>query len=1767
MRFFLYLCSVIMIYYPPLYRDKVRRSPSVDYWGSLGQYLHSTARQLTVVADTTVIKEEITEYDSPIPTLHGGLQRVTTIRKSTQSVQYSLSVGFGYFAPSFSWGSYGERSDYMDMNGDGFPDFVGSGAVQYTRPWGGIGELVPSLTNSFVSSTYSNGYSFSGSRPQGDHITGNGVKDGRMKNSEKSIGISNQSGGDNTITSFTDMNADGLPDIVDASGQRVRYNLGYAFTNWQNMPGLEISSGVHSDASFSLGFSLNQFSISGGLNSSNSTNSALQKLVDIDGDGHPDVVSYDSYSGTTGIRLNNGYSFQSQQPLNMPTVQNSTTTSSGVSVSGTGGFTLFILPIKLTFGIQMCPWAQSNTETNSDFMDMNGDGYVDWVTTTSSGLQVRYNKNGSRPVNLLTSVVNPTGQTISMDYTLSTPSIVHRTRTWNMTQAIDSISPVLDDSHKHQYAFSYINAFYDNFEKTDYGYGGVNTNDQNTKYLEETYENRFYISRGEKTSELLLNHNYQPLIGHTHEIRYYDSLDVEHSDACNDIYLHVGTEGYWTDYYETVPAPMITTSYNKFYDNKHNLIRYDDYGDIAITGDEWVQTIAYKPNTAHNMISLPRLEVIHSDSLTGPVMRRRRANYDWSGKPVQIIFEDTHTLQKAIHTIGYDVFGNVNNYCAPWNENYERVNYKYLYDTIAETHVTQVQNQFGETHYFGYDMRHGLRNWSRDPAGNEMHWQYDMMGRLINLTAPKEFRDSLPFSVHYVYRLPYHELPTNPYGRYLYPHVTKVAADSGLVSAEVTLYDARGKEMQKKMWKRVGTAYTWVANGLFLRDQWYNPKKTFDPFVTPAASLWELDMTHHLSYQTNYQYDALDRVTQIDYPDLTHVSHTYHFEHDPILGNYRLAAYKTDENSNTTLTLTSPQQWTILTETPNNERTLYKYNAIGELKQVVDADSYVTNYAYDMFGNRIWRQHPDAGDTWWHYAPDGSLKSTKTARLNLAADSITYEYCFGRLMKIHYPLSPEMNVSNIYDQAGRLGLYIDATGRTRLYYDELGNVRTTIRRVIMPTETSAYTFRTHTEYDSFGRMKYILYPDGDSVAYSYYPSGELSDVERNPLLGSSALVVAKMEYDPMGHNTHREYGNTVQTTYQYEPYRNRLSRLMTEIPSSCILQKIDYYYDGVGNITRIEQDQPACAALGGEYLNDYTYDNNYRLTRAQCNIGSFRYNFQASYSPAGRVGNNYCDNTGIVDVDAIYGYDNHYITHQPRVVHDGKSGAHMQLYWDADGNLFSVEDCKSGQNRFHDWDDAGRMRMFLGSSKSGYYGYEANGERVYKLTGTSSKTYTLQHDFAASVYFDNAVIYPNPYVVITDKGYTKHYYANSERLATVFGQGGWMTMSSNFMDHLTPYEEDLLFNLFFRYKGTSRPFGHPIISDMPNCCDINDNVVQEVQYDCDSVDLVELAIEYDKDILAETMLEYKGPQGSEKDVYYTHNDHLGSAAWITDQDAKPVQYLHYLPYGQLLANQSPSGYDERFKFIGKERDLESGYDYFGARYLATTFLHFTSPEPLLDDYLQISPYSYAAWNPIKYYDFKGNNPRTGRPGQYQNGMYKMGSDATFIQPRVQHQSQKMDQSSYYHSLSKINEGTISASPTPKENLLNSLNSFEGAMIQSPIIQSVATGLLSVGGALAIGEAASMAVPSLLETGVQLQGLTLQGIQTIETSAKSQFISGFINGGIGSFFDITYDLPDMIETTPYKIGETTGQFVYKLGSDFVHFTRPPTTNKTTSTELE
>ena len=59
-------------------------------------------------------------------------------------------------------------------------------------------------------------------------------------------------------------------------------------------------------------------------------------------------------------------------------------------------------------------------------------------------------------------------------------------------------------------------------------------------------------------------------------------------------------------------------------------------------------------------------------------------------------------------------------------------------------------------------------------------------------------------------------------------------------------------------------------------------------------------------------------------------------------------------------------------------------------------------------------------------------------------------------------------------------------------------------------------------------------------------------------------------------------------------------------------------------------------------------------------------------------------------------------------------------------------------------------------------------------------------------------------------------------------------------------------------------------------------------------------------------------------------------------------------------------------FTGKERDEETGYGYFGARYLDHELMTmWLSVDPMADKYPSISPYAYCAWNPVKLVDPDG----------------------------------------------------------------------------------------------------------------------------------------------------------------------------------------------------
>lgn len=1542
--------------------------------GSFGKNHHSNARETS--SQYTV--ETIVEYDSSLPFRQEEGRINNFVRKKSRSIQHSISSGAIIINKSLSFGSYEVEVDYMDMNGDGFPDYVGKDGIQYSTPWGGIGKL-QSVKNfsSFKSKTDASGTAFSACSAQLEKITGDNIRSGYY-HLNASMGASAGLGSSSTRVQFADVNADGLPDKINVDSCNVRYNLGYRFSNPYPM-NVNVSEGANTNGSFNANFSnlydflihgiahsLGQLSISGGVGTSTSTNITNELLIDINGDGLPDKI----HQGTNGISVayNTGNqtfsSYHSLSGVSMidKNVTNNITTTIGV----TGGFT-FMGTVKFNIGIQISPVGFSSTRGEVVLTDMNGDGLADYVYKSANGaIHVRYNKTGK--ANLLKTVINPTGQRIHLDYSLSEPSTTHKSRQWNLKRIVN-LAPnhPITGAHSDTITIEYVNAYYDNYEKTDYGYEYVQTVENREKENRSFYHNQSYLLNGELREGWILDQHGNPYIHSSHTGRYLDIFSGQSTnnglDICDDANARVEKDGYWTEYYEGESSPQIITHYDVKYDQYHNLIEYIDEGDVSFSSDDWKQVITYLPNTANNMVSLPKTEKVYSAN--GKLLRSSSISYTDLGEPAHMSFIDTIDNITATTHFLYDDFGNISTIIAPEDVNNDNYWTQYIYDPITHTHVIRIDNPHQVQTRTTYDYRWGLPKNILDPSGNEMHYIYDNKGRLEKVRSPIEIRHHKPYTVKYTYNLLNHNLVASP--SYSYMHVYKDMYDSLFTQQEVSIFDERGRMLQKKHYAEWNGTDRWIVDGAEDWDAFGRVIAQEYPFKAQAQpSIYEPINSQVAVVHTAY--DIMDRPILQTNADASTKTFLYHFKNDTN-GIKRFLTKVTDENGIITKQLRTPQDWLVQLEAGDGSATLFEYSPIGELIYVFDAEGYKTIYNYDMLGRLTSRNHPDAGETKLTYDKAGNLIFKETANLSVNNEKISYHYDFSRLKEIKYPYHPENEVYYIYDPAGRIAKRYDGTGSEEYMYDMLGNVAQTTRRIVIPTETKAYTFRMQYKYDSFGRIRNIIYPDGEVVHYGYTTGGLLKTVAGGKQ-GHENIYLWNRIYDEQNRKTYQLYGNGVWNQYAYDSDRQWITSLHTELPNIDVLQNIEYKYDHVGNITDIIHTATPLPAysMGGSYTNDYQYDQQYRLIQST-GYFTFPYSSANTYSPSGRMGNKYT-NINAQPVSLQYGYDNGYSSHQPRIAYNSINNEKIEFFWDANGNMAQMVACKLDAFRLHEWDEENRLRFALGNRYAGYYGYDSNGERVYKLIGTCNLSQLNSGNTIAQVIFDDAVLYPNPFLVITPKGYTKHYYSGSERIATVTGMGGFSDMVPP-EDNLSS-DEEVLTTVFDRYEESTDPFYYSnVLGEPVQMVDIEGNTSEYLVSDCDPVELTALTILTIKDMLHSTIYANEQVNDPEDEIYYYHGDHLGSANWITDAHGDAVQYIHYAPYGELIANQTPYLYDERYKFTGKERDEETGYDFFGARYYTSIFSHWLSVDPLADKYPNISPYAYCLWNPVKFVDPNG----------------------------------------------------------------------------------------------------------------------------------------------------------------------------------------------------
>jgi RHS repeat-associated protein len=152
---------------------------------------------------------------------------------------------------------------------------------------------------------------------------------------------------------------------------------------------------------------------------------------------------------------------------------------------------------------------------------------------------------------------------------------------------------------------------------------------------------------------------------------------------------------------------------------------------------------------------------------------------------------------------------------------------------------------------------------------------------------------------------------------------------------------------------------------------------------------------------------------------------------------------------------------------------------------------------------------------------------------------------------------------------------------------------------------------------------------------------------------------------------------------------------------------------------------------------------------------------------------------------------------------------------------------------------------------------------------------------------------------------------------------------------------------------------------------------------------------YVYDAMGRLAAEYGGTNTATGRQYLTA-DHLGSTRLVTNATGGVVERRDYLPFGEEIPAPSGSprlnvaGYtgDSGItqSFTSKERDAETGLDYFGARYFSGAQGRFTSVDPIwveadrMLDPQRLNLYAYGRNNPLRFTDPTGMELQVGNCG-------------------------------------------------------------------------------------------------------------------------------------------------------------------------------------------
>ncbi|HEX2628686.1 MAG TPA: RHS repeat-associated core domain-containing protein [Chitinophagaceae bacterium] len=1505
----------------------------------------------TIISSSRMGKDNLTPVNPINDPSPGSGTGAAAINKVSNTDNFSLAVGIGPAGASTSFGYTKFLYDFVDMNGDRYPDIISSNKVQYTHPYGGLESTARNFSfgDASKSEHFSVGFTLGGtflrSNSSNAKATPKGSKATKAASqSEISAGISGNFNynKDSTAFAWMDINGDDLPDRVYRNGN-VELNIGYSFLPAEQWGYSSIREGEA--LSYGAGFSINisNYSISAGIGLSRSDNEVDKTLQDMNGDG---LLDYISGTSPLMVAINTGNGFASPIAWSgADEVMKAVATGE----SANGAFTVGIPIIPIAPVVKLCinpsfNVAQGADRTKLDFDDINGDGYPDLLQSDEDN-QLTVSLSTIGQTNKLKKVIRPMGADFVLTYdrvgnTYGLPFSIWALSSVNLFDGVAG-----DGADRTLNSFRYENGQYNRHEREFYGFEKVIVRHHDTqngdivyRKIEKEFSNDNYYEKGLLRSQVIKDASDRKF---NETIYNYELKDI-HTGATlptsfkqtDDGAAFVALVSKEDNFYEGQAVAGKNTSASYAYDLLGNMISSTDLGDPG-TADDRLTTTSYHSVPAKYIMNIASSETITG---SGQTYRQKATTIDNNGNVIEARqYLESGDIAKT--NMEYDVFGNVTKITRPQNATGQRLVYNYEYDSEVQTYNTKITDSYGYESRSTHDVRFGQTLSETDFNGQQTLFTVDNAGRLKTVTLPFEVAAGVPFTIS----LEYHPEAAVPWA--MAKHYDPSYPSNFIETA--SFCDGLGRIIQTK---KDGALFTgpqladqekMLVEGESRYDAFGRTVAHFYPTTESKGSTGILNTNEDDVAPELTTYDVLDRVLTSVKPDLSLMQMEYGFGNDRN-GVQQFETKTIDRNGISVRRYKNVRELLTAIKAQHSQGTdvwtSYQYNPIDELIKVTDDHNNEIVSTYDRMGRRTGVQHPDVGNTSFKYDLNDNLIEEITANLQ-GGTGIKYSYDHARLLKTTYPQNPQNNVTVTYGatgapffRAGRIVTQQDATGTQEFSYNANGQVVKNKRIITIPG-VDPLTYTTEWTYDTWNRLTGMLYPDGERLAYIYNLGGQLLSMSGTKS-GTAYNYLPQMGYDKFEVKVYMRYGNGAETNYAYESDRRRLQSLKAETAGNRLMMDNVYSYDKELNITHLVNNAPIPPSnlMGGKFDYHYTYDDLYRLTNAN---GIFsgsnhqhRYNLSMVYDNVSNI-------ISKTQLHERKGYDelvwgvrnqtsytqsyNYNNNDQPHAaVHIGTKG----YSYDNNGNQVGWDHDVSAQNREMTWDEENRMKTLSDNGEMYRYTYDGSGERVLKHNGGGQTVRINGKQAGNAEGLSNYSVYVSPYMVVRSGQFTKHFYIEDGRIASKMGESGNGNSGSSAK----------------AAGGNGNGNGNG------------------------------------------------GGNGNNQEAFqfYYHWDHLGNTAYVTNKQGEAYQHLEYFPFGETMLEEHGNQQRTPWLYNGKELDEETGLYYYGARYYDAINSNWQSVDPPMlggywngqsntgiFDFSNLGVYNYTSQNPINFFDPDG----------------------------------------------------------------------------------------------------------------------------------------------------------------------------------------------------